>query len=272
MNWLKADFHMHTSDCLYDGIPHTAFQLIDRAATLGFNVLAITNHRHLIFCESWRDYAGEHGILLLPGVEASIKHKHVLIINANSDAEKLHDFDDLRSYRRDHNVLIIAPHPLYPGSISLRKRLLANLELFDALEFNSYYTRRFNPNLLAAEFAREHGKPLVGGSDTHRLRQLGKTCTMIQADQNIDSIFTAVRQGRVRVVTQPMLAVEAISLIVNLRRAKMRQDLKRLFRPSRLRRAYLPCPSDTSARAASKASLFRQLTDTSKAYIRESDA
>jgi predicted metal-dependent phosphoesterase TrpH len=252
MNWLKADFHMHTSDCLYDGIPHTAFQLIDRAATLNFNVLAITNHRHLIFCESWRDYARERGILLLPGVEASIKHKHVLIINADSDAEKLRSFDDLRSYRDDHNVLIIAPHPLYPGSISLRKRLLANLELFDALEFNAYYTRQFNPNLLAAEFAREHGKPLVGGSDTHRLGQLGKTCTMIQADPEINSIFSAVRQGRVRVVTQPMLVREALGLIIKLRRAKMRQDLRRIFQPARRQRTYLPCPSVPKSRAVAR--------------------
>lgn len=235
MSWLKADFHMHTSDCLYDGIPHTAFQLIDRAVKLGFNVLSITNHRHLIFSEAWRDYARQRGILLLPGVEASIKHKHVLIINADRDAEKLRSFDDLRVYRRSHNALIIAPHPLYPGSISLRKRLAANLELFDALEFNAYYTRHFNPNLLAARFAREHGIPLVGGSDTHRLGQLGRTYTMIEANQEMNSIFKAVREGRIKVITQPMLAMEAIRLAVKLRRAKMRQDFKRWFRPSTVR-------------------------------------
>jgi predicted metal-dependent phosphoesterase TrpH len=237
MKWLQVDFHMHTSDCLYDGVPHTAYQLIDRAAALGFDVLSITNHRHLIFSESWRTYARDRGILLLPGVEASIKHKHVLIINADPDAEKLRSFEDLRVYRNSHNALIIAPHPLYPGSISLRKRLEANLDLFDALEFNAYYTRQFNPNLLAARFARDHVMPLVGGSDTHRLSQLGRTYTMIQARPEMESIFQAVREGRIKIITQPMLAMEAIGLAVKLRRAKMRMDLRRLFRPTRNRRA-----------------------------------
>ena len=41
---LKVDLHLHTGDDPVDSMPHTAQDVIDRAATLGFGALAITLH------------------------------------------------------------------------------------------------------------------------------------------------------------------------------------------------------------------------------------
>ena len=41
---LKVDLHLHTSEDPVDIITHSARQLIDRAAELGFDALALTLH------------------------------------------------------------------------------------------------------------------------------------------------------------------------------------------------------------------------------------
>lgn len=255
MNWLKVDFHMHTRDCVYDGVKHSTCQLIDRAAKLQFKVLAITNHRYVIFSECWREYAEERGILLLPGVEANIEKRHVLIINADRDADRLRSFADLAVYRRSHPVLIIAPHPFYPGFICLRKKLLEHIELFDAVEYNSFYLKTWNPNLAALKFSQEHHLPLLGGSDTHHLSQLGKTHSMIQAEQNLDSIFQAIRAGKVRVVTQPMRTLSAVTLLTRLRIRQAPKDMRRVFFPGTLQCQFKPyifsLPNEVAVKRAS---------------------
>jgi len=228
MEWLRADFHTHTSDCIYDGIPHSAVQLIDRAAQMGFRALAVTNHDYLIYSECWREYALERGVILFPGVEVEIGRRHVLIINASRDADRIKTFEDLRVYRRMNNSLIIAPHPFYPSLICLRRKLYQYWDLFDALEYNSFYTTFFNPNRRAVEFAQQVGLPLIGGSDSHRLSMLGKTYSLIQADFDPDSILQAVRAQRIKIVTQPLAAGEAFVLAAKLKLSTLRQDIKRI--------------------------------------------
>ncbi len=240
MEWLKADFHMHTRDCVYDGVKHSTCQLIDRAAKLQFKVLAITNHCYVIYSECWRQYAEERGILLLPGVEANIERRHVLIINADRDADRLRSFADLAAYRRSHNVLIIAPHPFYPGLICLRKELIKHIELFDAVEYNSFYLKTWNPNLAAQKFAEEQHLALLGGSDTHHLSQLGKTYSMIETEPNLNAIFQAIRERRVRVVTEPMRTLSAVGLLTQLRIRQAPKDVRRVFFPGTLQCQYTP--------------------------------
>ncbi len=240
MEWLKADFHLHTNDCVFDGIPHSACQLIDHAARLGFRVLALTNHLYLIFSECWREYALEKGIILLPGVEAQIQGRHVLIINATREVDRLRTFEDLKAYRRMHDIVVIAPHPFYPGLICLRQKLRENVELFDAIEYNSFYTAGFNPNLKAVRFAQENGLPVLGGSDTHRLGQLGWTYSLLQADLTSESVLDAVRQSRVSYKSAPMRTLEAMRLAIVLQANSKRMDLRRFLFPSSLQCPYRP--------------------------------
>ena len=83
-SWLKTELHTHTIDAPKDGkriVLHSAEQLIDKAEEQGFQVLSITNHNQLLFTSSLEEYARERGILLIPGVEATLEGKHVLLYN-----------------------------------------------------------------------------------------------------------------------------------------------------------------------------------------------
>ena len=98
--YLKADLHLHTCDGVIEkDIPYNAFELIDRGMKNGYEVLSITNHDSVTFSRYLRDYARKRGIVLIPGIELTLKRKHVLIYNV---VEKLHwikNFSDLEQLR-----------------------------------------------------------------------------------------------------------------------------------------------------------------------------
>jgi predicted metal-dependent phosphoesterase TrpH len=216
MEWLKADFHLHTNEDYFDHMPHSAYDLIDRGAKLGFEVLAITNHVYYTFDEAWRDYANRRGILLISGVEASIKSSHVLILNADKDVNHLRTFEDLIAYKESHDSVIVAPHAFYPGLICLRRKLFKYADLFDGVEYHSFYTKYFNPNKKAQKFALDHGKTLIGNTDCHRLHMLGKTYTRINAERSLSSILQALRTGKTEIVTRPLTTAEAFKSYIDM--------------------------------------------------------
>jgi len=230
MEWLKADFHLHSREDQFDFIPYSAFELIDRCATLGYQVLAITNHRRLTFRQDWIPYAEDRGILLIPGVEADIRGRHVLLLNADKEADKIRTFEDLRAYKKSHDVIVVAPHPFHWSFICLHGLLRRHIDLFDAVEIHSFYTRFFNPNKTAQRFATEYKKPLIGNSDCHRLDQLDLTYSMVRADPTISSVLQALRQDQVKVVSSPLTFIEAFNLLHLLRINQLRRMLKRFGR------------------------------------------
>jgi predicted metal-dependent phosphoesterase TrpH len=55
-----------------------------------------------------------------------------------------------------------------------------------------------NPNLRAARWARQHGKPMVASSDAHELGTIGRNPSTVEADElTPGAIFRAIRAGRV---------------------------------------------------------------------------
>jgi predicted metal-dependent phosphoesterase TrpH len=199
---LKADLHLHTreGDAF---IAYDACALIERAAREGYRVLAITNHDRLTFSRPLADFAAERGVLLVPGTEATIEGCHVLLYNFDVSLSLLRTFADLRKYRTPE-WLVVAPHPFFPASFSLGARLRRELDLFDALEFSHFYTRRVDFNARAVALSRATGLPLVGSSDGHLARQFGPTHSVIESAPDLIAVLAAVRKGRVRVVSRPL--------------------------------------------------------------------
>jgi predicted metal-dependent phosphoesterase TrpH len=205
---LKADFHIHSNEDNRDLITYSAKEFIDAAAGKKFDVLALTNHDIFTHSQELSDYAAGKGILLIPGIEATIEGKHVVILNPQKDVEEVRTFVDLKAYREKHpEIFVLAPHPYYPHlrKYSLRSFLRQNIDLFDGIEYCHYYTRVFNRfNSMACKVAKIHGKPVVGTSDSHHLFQIDNTYSMIDAEKNIESVISALKDGRVEIVSRPL--------------------------------------------------------------------
>jgi predicted metal-dependent phosphoesterase TrpH len=130
------------------------------------------------------------------------------------------DFSSLSKLRRPE-TLIIAPHPYFPAMYSLNGYLLEHLTLFDALEYCHFYSPMINFNQKALEISESYGFPMVGNSDAHFLSQLGTTYSLIDADKNLGSIFSAIRQNKVEVVTRPLKPLEMGSIARRFLRMKL---------------------------------------------------
>jgi len=219
-NPLKADLHLHTAEDPLDRVRYTAKELISRAADKGFDVISITNHHQMTFNQDLLSYAQKNGILLIPGVEMTIQRRHVLVLNPPPH-KMCSDFYSLSKLRRPE-TLIIAPHPYFPGTYSLNGYLMKHLNLFDALEYCHFYSPLINFNQKAVELSRSFGFPLVGNSDAHFLSQLGTTYSLIYAEKNLEAIFEAIRQNKVKVATRPLKHLEMGSIVNRFLRMKLR--------------------------------------------------
>src|SRR4051812_5146178 len=206
---LKVEFHTHSGDDPIDTIPYSTLDLIDRAADLGYDALAITLHEKQLDLRRFEPYAAERGIVLIPGGERTIEGRHVLLLNFRRGADEVLPFADLARLRSRERGLVIAPHPFFPHSTCLGRALGRHAGLFDAVERNAMYTRAVDFNRRAERWAASHGKPLVGNGDVHRLRQLGTTYSLVDAAPNADAICAAVAAGRVEVESRPLSCIDA---------------------------------------------------------------
>lgn len=215
---ITVELHAHTNDDPHDYIPHSAPQLIDRAASLGYGALAITLHDRQLDIRQFHDYAASRGVVLIPGIERTISGKHVLLLNFGPEAETIDSFEALEAMRqKTPEGLVVAPHPFYPARSCLGRVLERQARLFDAVEFNAFYTSTINRfNDAAVRWAREHGKSIVANADVHRLWQLGRTYSIVDAAPNPNAICTAIRAGNLEIRTTPMSAWRAATYLAGL--------------------------------------------------------
>jgi predicted metal-dependent phosphoesterase TrpH len=210
-----VDFHVHTREDPKDYIRHTARRLFERAAELEFDALAVTNHDQGVFSPALARAAEAHGLLLLPGVEVTADDAHIVFINPAFEPRlqgfRLADLPRLRS----PESLTIAPHPFFLFFKSLRKRIFLLAPWIDAVEFTCYHHPLLNLNKSAVRAARILGKPMVGNSDSHDLRQFGRTYSLVDADKDPASIIAAVKAGNVEVRTSPMSLPRMVGLIIH---------------------------------------------------------
>jgi predicted metal-dependent phosphoesterase TrpH len=211
---LKVELHAHTSDDPLDDIPYSTSQLIDHAAQLGYQALAITLHDRQLDVRPFASYAAERGITLISGIERTIEGRHVLLLNFSPAAsEAVHSFDDLARLKSRERGIVVAPHPFYPVGFSLREMMDRHAHLIDAVEYNAMFTSVVNFNRRAQRWAHAHGKPMVGNGDVHRLRQLGSTYSLVDAEPNADAICEAIKDFRLDVLTRPLSAVAAAVIV-----------------------------------------------------------
>jgi predicted metal-dependent phosphoesterase TrpH len=216
--WIKVDLHIHTHDDPKDVIDYSAHQLLERAQSLGFGVLAITLHdavfdRPEVFAD-----ARAMGILLIPAAEMRLEGADVIVLNIRReevvDLKTFADLRDLRA-RRGDSVFTIAPHPFYVLGGSIGPRLLDEMDCFDAIELCHFHNFLLNPNRRAARVAKKFGKPLIATSDAHRLHAFGHHYTSIPrpAELTIENVFAALRSPAIRLTSPSASLVEFASAI-----------------------------------------------------------
>ncbi|MEY2481220.1 MAG: hypothetical protein QOI04_2147 [Verrucomicrobiota bacterium] len=217
-DWIKVDLHIHTLDDPKDVIDYSAHQLLEKARALGFRVLAITLHdavfdRPEVFAD-----AARMGILLIPAAEMRIEGADIILLNVRrEEVAGLRTFDDVRALRahRGLSIFAIAPHPFYVLGGSIGKRLIKEIDCFDAIELCHFHRALFNPNRRAARLASKYSKPMIATSDAHRLHAFGSHYTSIPApaELTVENFFAALRNGPLRLTSPPCSLRDFLSAI-----------------------------------------------------------
>ena len=216
--WIKVDLHIHTLDDPKDALDYSAHELLERARSLGFRVLAITLHdtvfdRPEVFAD-----AASMGILLIPAAEMRLDGADVILLNVTAEEiAPLRSLDDLAALRarRGPSLFTIAPHPFYVVGGSIGEKLIEKIDYFDAIELCHFWGRLFNPNRRAVEIANRFGKPLIATSDAHQLHAFGSNYTSVlaPAELTVENVIGALRRGPLRVTNPPCSFIDLISTI-----------------------------------------------------------
>jgi predicted metal-dependent phosphoesterase TrpH len=209
LTWIKADFHLHTSEDPFDDVDYTALELLELAHARGFHALAVTLHREVFHDERAFARARELGILLIPAAELRIEGADVVVLNITpEEAAQVHSFDDLRDLRaaRGNDIFAFAPHPYYVLGGSIGERAEEHIDCFDAIEFCHFHLPLLNPNRRAARLAQAHGKPLLATSDSHRRQFFGRNYSLIGVEGSpepdgrpaVAQVFAGMRAQRIQ--------------------------------------------------------------------------
>src|SRR6266498_3391870 len=217
-DWIKIDLHIHTLDDPKDAVDYSAHQLLERARSLGFRVLAITLHDAVFDRQEVFADAAAMGILLISAAEVRLCGADVIILNVTGEEiAELKNFDDLRRLRsrRGNSVFTIAPHPFYVFGSSIGSRLFAEIDCFDAIEFCHFHKGLFNPNRRAKRVASRFGKSLIATSDAHRLHAFGRHYTSIPvpAALNVENVFAALRASRLNLTSPSSSFTDLVNAI-----------------------------------------------------------
>jgi len=151
----------------------------------GLDGIAITNH----------DFFRPETITAdtcLPGIEISTTAGHLLVVGPHPPTRtEPGELDPLAAVElaHDHGCAAIIAHPL-------RNSTLVDYDApYDAIEVNGKHPEHRRQ---IESLAREHGLPIVGGSDAHFPFEVGRVSTRLDIDAlTPTAVVEAIRDGRV---------------------------------------------------------------------------
>jgi predicted metal-dependent phosphoesterase TrpH len=216
--WIKIDLHIHTLDDPKDAVDFSAHQLLERARSFGFRVLAITLHDAVFDRKEVFADAEAMGILLIPAVEVRLLGADVIVLNVTAEEiAQLKTFNDLRALRRrrGNSIFTIVPHPFYLFGGSIGSRLLTEIDCFDAIEYCHFHIGPFNPKRRATRAATRFGKPLIATSDAHRLHAFGRHYTSMPEPPALtaENVFAGLRSGPLRLTSPSSTVADFVSAV-----------------------------------------------------------
>ncbi len=188
---LKCDLHVH-SNFSRDGESRVE-DILRRAEQVGLDAIAITDHDTVegaLYARHVRS-----SVLVIPGIEVSTRQGHIIVLGIEEPLPARRDVMETITEARSRGGLVILPHPYHMWRHGVARKMKSSIRAVDAVEaFNSRYIVG-TANRKAALVARRYQKPCVGGSDAHHARFVGFGVTYIDAEPDVSSILTAIREG-----------------------------------------------------------------------------
>ncbi|MUW15593.1 PHP domain-containing protein [Halorubrum sp. CBA1125] len=197
---LSVELHAHSA-LSYDGRDPVDL-LLEQAAGVGLDALAVTDHDEIDASIEAAELAPEYGLVGIVGMEVTCAAGHVLAFGIDERVESGLPFDETLDRIRDQGGIAVVPHPFQKSRHGVAAHVSEDqLASADAIEV--YNSRLFTgrANRQAETFAVRNGLPMTAGSDAHISEMVGQAVTEVDADErSADAILESVADGRTSVV------------------------------------------------------------------------
>ena len=201
---MRIDLHIHTSPlsaCSYIN-PH---ELIQEAQRLQLDGICLTEHQVVWDADEVEKLAQEGGIKIFRGNEFTTNQGDILVFGFYKDIKELLMIQELREEVQAAEGFMIAAHPFRGfktfgiGQLQMTVEQASQrkaLEFVDAIEIgNGKLTA--DENDMARKVAKILNLPGTGGSDAHRIDEIGTWITIFENDiQNEIELVQELRAGR----------------------------------------------------------------------------
>jgi predicted metal-dependent phosphoesterase TrpH len=204
-----VDLHTHTSPTSPCSSVSAA-DLLERAKWLGLDGVCLTDHNYVWDQAEIDRLSREYGLAVFRGNEITTDQGDMVVFGLDKDIQGVIPLTELRREVDRAGGFIIAAHPFRGfltfgvGKLGLTVDQAKKRELFklvDGIEIrNGKVTDEEND--FAEQVGRALGLPLVGGSDAHKVEEVG--CHAVRFEQPIadeQELITALKQGRFEVIS-----------------------------------------------------------------------
>ena len=203
---MRIDLHIHTSPfsaCSYID-PH---ELVQEAQRMKLDGICLTEHQVVWALGEIDRLAAESGIKIFRGNEFTTNQGDVLVFGYYEDIKELMIIQDLRDRVRKAGGFMIAAHPFRGfktfgiGQLQLTVEQASRRKVFefvDAVEIGNGKLSE-EENDMACKVAEMLGLPGTGGSDAHRVDEIGTWVTEFENDiENERQLVEELHAGRFR--------------------------------------------------------------------------
>lgn len=192
---LSVELHTH-SEASHDGRDSVSL-LLEHAAAVGLDAIAITDHDEIWASLEAVERAPEYGLVGIPGIEVSSADGHVLALGVEELIPPGLPFEETLARIRDRGGLAVVPHPFQESRSGVLAHISKDeLATADAIEVYNSRLLTGRSNRQAKRFATSRGVPMTAGSDAHICEMVGQAVTKVAAEPSADAILEEIRQGR----------------------------------------------------------------------------
>ena len=185
---VHADLHTHTI-CSKDSTI-TPKDLVFYARKNGLNAVAVTDHNRV---DCALKMTKETDFLIIPGIEVSSLHGHIIGLNLQEPVERGLSADETVEKIHGLGGIAIACHPFARFKGSVGKHVTGKFDAVEAINSSAFpfggSTRK------AHELAERLKLPKTAGTDAHYGPVIGQAYTIINAEPDAESIVKAIVKG-----------------------------------------------------------------------------
>ena len=189
---MKFDLHIHSK---YSGDSKSeTHDIIKTAEKRGMDGISILDHNSIKGYEKAQKV--DTDLIIVPGIEVSTPDGHIIAMGLREEIGKQASISEAIDRIRERGALAIAAHPYRFWSGVGEKNILKNE--WDGIDGQNGRGWGFR-NRQARALAEKMGVPVIGGSDSHRLKTIGKAFTMIGEADTWEDVIQKIEKGKTKI-------------------------------------------------------------------------